>query len=163
HGTEDLLNFRLSFAHDHGNAILNDPCFFKSDALPSATEQFLMIHPDVCDHRQYGPDNVRRIEPSAETHFDNGDVHLLCREVLKRHGNSDLEKRWLHVFDENSHTIHKISYSVFLHLRAIDANTFGERLEMGRRVEAGGVACRRQYGRDRGGCTALAVGAGNMN
>ena len=95
-----------------------------------------MIQGDVGDHRDPRPDHIRRIESPPHPHFHDGDVRTLSREIEQGHGGDDLEEGGRRLWIDHIHQFSSYGRHLFRRdLPPVDAESFCEPDEMGRRIE----------------------------
>jgi hypothetical protein len=76
---------------ERGDTGLEDPGFFGGDLLEGVAQELRVLELDGGDGRDIGTDQVCGVEPSAQAHFHDGDIHRFFGEVAQRHGRQDLE------------------------------------------------------------------------
>ena len=57
------------FTDDHGRLGLDDASLLASNLSQSVTQKSYMVETDVGDDAHFGCDDVRAIQPAAQTHF----------------------------------------------------------------------------------------------
>ena len=88
---DNMPCYPRSQAADHGNARLDDPCFLEGDLGQSLAEKFLMVPAHRRDNRNEGRDDVRGVQPSSHSHFEDGDVHIPFAEIEQGQNGQNLE------------------------------------------------------------------------
>ena len=90
-----------------------------------------------------GKKNIRGIQPAAKAHFENGEIHVLLREIFERHGRDTFEIGGMSA----KISIRKQLLDEFLDLRehpgelfiadffAVDADALIDSLKMRRSIE----------------------------
>ena len=80
---------------NHRLARLNDAGFFGGDGFDRSSQKLLMIQANARDDRDVLIDDIRRIQPSSQTHFEDGEPDAIAK-VEKSHRRNQLEGgRWI--------------------------------------------------------------------
>jgi len=90
--SDDLLGHgRHATKHDRP-AGLDDARLLGRDQVELVAEHIAMVEADRSDHRDLRLHDVGGVEPSAQTHLDDANVHAPPCELEKGHGRHELEK-----------------------------------------------------------------------
>ena len=79
------------------NAALHDARLFQSDFRKRIAENLHMVHADLGNDADRGMDDIRRVEPAAQTDLYDGDIHLFFRKAGERKRRSQLKLGDMHV------------------------------------------------------------------
>ena len=150
------------------HAALEDRGLLVGDLLDGVAEEFQMIHRDRRDRAgDRLVDHVGRVEPAAETDFEQRDVGGRAREQQERRRGLDLEHgdRLVAVgaLAFAQHAGERFVADELAAARRADAKALVEAHEMRRGVDVNALARRLQHGAHEGDGRALAVGAGDMD
>src|SRR5690606_2116785 len=74
---------------------LDDARLFGGDRLVRVAEHLAMIERDRRDDRYLRQHDIRRIEPPAESDFDNTNITAATRELEERHRRHEFEETWM--------------------------------------------------------------------
>ena len=110
-------------------------------------------------------DDVRRVQPASEAHFQHDDLALFESEDQQRHDGDALEDGGfvLHLLDLYRHQIRRVLHIFVGHVPAVDLHALVVADQMRRRIQARMITRRAQHGFQHGGGAALAVRAGDMD
>ena len=93
----------MCVGQDDDRPLLRDRELLASDVLDGVSENIRVLETDVRQQDDPGLENVRRIEPAAETGLDDGDVDVRSCERGERRGGHDLELRRVEALRRRSH------------------------------------------------------------
>ena len=122
-----------------------------------------MVETDVRDDGEDRTDDVRTVEPAAETYLDDGDVDMLVGEILKGQCRGELEERGMEGLKEVLLLFHEVDDIVFGDTFAVDPDTLSEVDEVWGGIESHLIAVGLKDGGDGMGARALAVRPGHMD
>src|SRR5438552_13945691 len=124
-----------------------------------------MIKVDRRDDRHIGLDDVGRVEASAETGLENGDVDFRIGKVFQRKRSRDFEKCRMRipVRDEISNSPEAACGRIFRNHFAIDTNAFAEGDKVRGDEETRAITLRAADGIDHRANGAFAVRPGDMD
>ena len=151
--------FVRRFADDHRHAFFDDARFFAGDGCQRVAQQRRVVVTDVGDDAGAGRDDVRAVEPSAQTRFHYRDVAPAGGEVVERHGHGQLEKRRVNISARFEVFAREIEHGVAGYHFAVHPYALAEIDEVRRRVKPRFVAAPLQNGGKRVACRAFPVGA----
>ena len=87
--------FVIAFANDTGYTLFHDAGFLGCNLWQGITEELGMIERDIGDDAEHGLDDVGRVEPTAQPHFDDSDIDLTIGKVAEGHHGCQFEERGL--------------------------------------------------------------------
>lgn len=125
------FGFFDGFTDDDRYAELDDTGFFSGNLSECVAEEHGVVERDIGDDREARRNDVGAVEPSSQTHFDDGNVDFPIGKVLERHGCGQLEEGWRKGFEEDLFFFYEIHYIAFLNALAVDADALPEIDEMG--------------------------------
>ena len=89
---ENELRLHLTLAYDDRSIFLDDPGLLAGDPPERIAKKLRVIVADVRYHAEQRTDHVRRVEPSAHTHFDHRNVYPFPGEMVECDSGRNLEK-----------------------------------------------------------------------
>ena len=122
-----------------------------------------MFQPHVGNDADDGHDDVRGVEPSAQSGLDDGHFDVALREEVERHGRGHLEERkpqFDHLVVVLVDEVHHLLLGNHL---AVDPDALAEIRQMGRGEEPRAVARLLEHRGDDVRDAAFAVGAGHVD
>ena len=122
-----------------------------------------MVETDVGDDRNQRVDDICAVEPTAESHFNDGNVDIIVAEILERHLGGNLKEGQSDFLEEILALFHEVDNILLSDGYAVDAYAFAEVEQMRRGVESHLVAAHLQDGRQRMRHRAFTVRAGYVN
>src|SRR5690625_6106122 len=69
---------------DSGFSRTKDSRLLPPDTLAAVTQPILMVELDTSDHRHIRIENVHRIQPATQPHFQYQDIHIAATKNLQR-------------------------------------------------------------------------------
>src|SRR5690606_39766142 len=66
------------------NAFLYNSCLFCSNFFQSIAQKLRVVQTYICNNRNFRRYYVRAVQPTAHSHFNNGDVNFFLSEIIKR-------------------------------------------------------------------------------
>ncbi len=126
---------------DHRFGGLDDAGLFGGDGFDCRSQELLMIQTNARDDRDILRDDIRRIQPSAETDFKNGELHAFAK-VEKRHRRNKLKicRRIKQLFRRRCRVLDGCEDFVQLvigNFPSTDRDAFIQPYQMRRRVQSG--------------------------
>lgn len=128
---EDGACLRHRLTHDHGDAGLDDAGLLTRDLRQRVAEEARVVEADVGDDAQQRTDDVGAVEPSAESHLDDGDIDLLLLEIEEGHGRGELEERGMEGLEEGALLLYEVDDALAGDGLAVDADALAEVDQMG--------------------------------
>ena len=152
----------LDWSDDRRHSPLEDACFLACNRRQVVPKEFLVIEANRSNPGNDWSDDVRRIEPAAQSCLDHGNIDFLFCEVVKRHRRSDLEECRAHFFCVGSAAFQKVDNVLLGNRLIVDDNPLREIDEMRRHVSPDAQSFRSQQFVERDDHAALSVGPCNV-
>ena len=148
-GRSDLLEHfvvaHIALADHDRDALLDDSGFFGCDLLERVAQQRRMLQPDVGDDAYDRYDDIRGVESSAQSRFDHRDLDVALCEVVESQCRGHFEERQFQLDHLVVVFVHEVHDLLFGNHLAVDADAFGEILQVGRGEKPRAVAGLLQY------------------
>jgi len=160
---ELAANVVIGFARDERHLGLRDARFLARDALQVGSEIVDMFERDLGDCADQRCEHVGRVEPAAQPHLDDGDIHVARREIGECDRGGSLEEAGVETLDVRLELRGPLGERVFPDRHAVDRDALHGGDEMGGGVEPHPPALGPQLLRDEGAGRALAVGTTDVN
>src|SRR5215467_449460 len=78
-----LTRFGILSRYDDGHAFLDDAGFFAGNFAQRMAQKILVVEDDKGDHRDYGREDVCRIQAAPQSHLEYAEINALPGEILK--------------------------------------------------------------------------------
>ena len=88
-----IFNQNILITRDYRNIFFDNSCFFGCYLLQRFAQNILMVKLDIRNRRNQWSDDIRGIQPSTETYFNNSKIHLVLIKIFKRHDGRKFKKR----------------------------------------------------------------------
>ena len=122
-----------------------------------------MFQADICNHANLGRDDIRSIQTTTQTRFNNGNLHLACGKEVEGHSRCHLKKREVQLAHLRLMARNEIdNLSLGYHL-AIHAHTFAEVAQVWRGEQSHAVASVLQHRGQHMRYGTLAVGTSDVD
>ena len=132
-GDERELAFDLALTDHYRSHLLDDSGLFTGYFFERVAEELRMIPADIRDDADQRADNVRRVEPSAHTHFDHRNVYPFPGEVVECDSGRNFEKRRPDPVDRFAVAADECHHRFFGDHLSVDANALAEIFQVRRR------------------------------
>ena len=119
----------------------DDPRLFKGDLLYCVSQELGMVETDIRNDTQDRSDDVRTVQPSAHTCFDNGKVDLFGTEVIECHSGSQFKEGGAEWFECGAVALYEIYYIFFGNHFAVDTDAFAEVDQVRRSEKPDFISC----------------------
>ena len=160
---EDGARFGCGFSDDDGHTGLDDARLFCCNLSKAVAQELRMVAADVCDDGGNRTDDVGTVQPSAQSHFDDGVVHLFLCEVEKSQRCGELEKGGVKRLEEAALGLHEVDDALLGYHGAVDADALAKVYQVWRGVQPDLEAGQLQPRRQGMGTGAFAVCTGHMD
>ena len=122
-----------------------------------------MVETDVGDDRQHRPDDVGRVEPAAQSGFDDGEIDVFFGKIIEGHGRGHLEEGGMEPVEQRHAAFHERNDALLWNHFTVDADAFPEILDVRGGEQTCLVACALEQGGRHVRHGTFAVGAGHMD
>ncbi len=112
------------------------PAFSPAIFCKGVAQELGVVEADVGDDGKDWGDDVGAVESAAQSHFDDGIIHLLLCEVFQSHGSGQFEEGWMEGFEESSVLFYEVDDILLRNAFAVNSDTLSEIYQMGRGVES---------------------------
>src|SRR6266496_1338784 len=153
----------IGFASHERHLRFGNPRLFPRDALEVAAEVLDVLEGDLRDGADQRGEDVRRVEPAAEPHFDHCDIDVSGGEVGEGDGGRCLEEAGLEPLDMRFEPGRPFGKGVFADRDAVDGDPLTRGDEVGGGVEPDAPPLCPQLIGHESGRGSLAVGAADVD
>ena len=122
-----------------------------------------MVQTDIGYYANLGRDDIRSIQTTTQTRFNNSNLHLACSKEVEGHSRCHLKKREVQLAHLRLMARNEIDNLALGYHLAIHAHTFAEVAQVRRGEQSHAVASVLQHRGEHMRYGTLAVGAGNVN
>ena len=153
----------VRFAQHEGDALLDDTRLLGGDLSDRIAQQRRMIQSDVGHHTYDGQQEVRGVEPPAESRLDDRYLDIALRKIIERQRRRHLKERKSLLGHLVAVLVDEIDHLLLGDHFAVDTDALAEVVQMGRGEESRAVTGLLQYGGDDVRNRSFAVGSRNVN
>ncbi len=158
----NVQNLRLAGRCEADASLFDNPGFFARDVRQRFPQPGRMLQGDVRNHGNQRPADVGGVEPSAEAHLQNGQIHPAAGKIKKGRGRQAFE-----IGDRFARQIPDFSQQFFQFAAgdfdAVNDDSLAHVHQMRRCVETDPQARLPQHGRQHDGGGAFTVGAADQD
>ena len=122
-----------------------------------------MVETYVGYDAQIRMNDVRTVQPAAQSDLYNGYIHFLIGKIAECHRCGQFKERRVQRLEKVTFFFYKVHYILFGYGRAVYTDAFTEIHQVGRGVKAHAVSRLLQYGSQCMGTGAFAVGSGDVD
>src|SRR5690606_7840817 len=80
------------FTDDNRNSFLYNPSFFDSNHFQRISQKLGVVQTDVCNHGDFGSNNIGTVQSPAHSHFNNSDIYFFLSEIIKSQPHGHFKK-----------------------------------------------------------------------
>ena len=142
-----------------GIAGFDDTCLFSRYLCQCVAQELGMVETYVGYDAQIRMNDVRTVQPAAQSDLYNGYIHFLIGKIAECHRSGQFKERRVQRLEKVTFFFYKVHYILFGYGRAVYTDAFAEIHQVGRGVKPHAVSRLLQYGSQCMGTGAFAIGS----